>query len=66
MTLQELISKLVNVPITVMRDDGDKFTLIYRGDSRFFRPTANEGYLWVHHIAPHRECIGEIFIMCKV
>lgn len=66
MTLQELVSKLTNVPITVMCDDGDsQYKLIYRGDSRFFRPTITEGDLWVHHIATHKYNIGEIFVMCE-
>lgn len=66
MTLHELVSKLSNVPITVMHDDGDNhYTLIYRGDSRFFRLTEVEGDLWVQHIAPHKHNIGEIFVMCE-
>lgn len=66
MNLLELTSKLTNVPITIMHNNGDNhYTLIYQGDSRFFRPTEVEGDLWVHHIAPHKYNIGEIFIMCE-
>lgn len=66
MTLYELISKLTNVPIMVLHNDSDNnYKMIYRGDSRFFRATDDEWCMLVHHIAPHKENIGEIFIMVK-
>lgn len=64
MTLYELITKLINIPITVMCNKGDgNYFLLYRGESCFFRMNEQESNMWVHHIAPHRERNGEIFIM---
>lgn len=66
MTLYELISKITNIPVTVMCDKGDnRYTLVYRGESRFFRMNDKESELWVRHIAPHKERTGELFVMVE-
>lgn len=65
MTLGEFLERITNFPITIMRKDEDgRHTLIYRGESRFFRPTDKEHNLWVHHIAPHKYKDG-IFVLCE-
>lgn len=66
MVLYELISKITNIPITVMcKKDDNNYTLVYRGDSRFFRMNEQESGMWVHHIAPHRENSNELFILVE-
>lgn len=66
MTLYELITKLINIPITVMCNKGDgNYSLIYRGESRFFRMNEQECNMWVHHITPHRENSKELFILVE-
>ena len=66
MTLYELITKLINIPITVMCNKGDgNYSLIYRGESCFFRMNEQESNMWVHHIAQHKERAEELFIMVE-
>lgn len=66
MTLGELLERISNFKIKIMRKDGDgQHTLIYRGESRFFRPTDKEYNLWVHHIATDKHNSKGIFVLCE-